>query len=464
MAGAAPDDIEELALCSWCRRAFDDAERAPKLLACKHHFCLSCARTALAGASGCVRCAHCARRTDPPAGRADRLPTHAPVLALARRLHPARPSEPEPCAKHRLPALWCAQCAAPACRACPEHAAHALRAQHEARALIQEETRALQAELRVLDAKHRDILLRALHATTSLKLRLEAELSVSDEDALAPATSDAAERDRLRAAHADALLRGRLEEVLRGATTPFDFESLRRALVSTANSSNGFDEAAASEEPRDPLVFLANYCTCASFSRRVPAAGGAGAGAGALPASGAASPSPRAPSVSPFPLLFFEMEVDGVCWGRVVVEARSDVAPRMARNFEALATGAAGVGYRGCAVFQCWENESVITGDVELNSGRGGRAALAPGAFLPDESRLGAVRGAVGMRRSQKRHDNLGLVASQFRIVLREMRGFTAIFGFVAEGLELVDRLSRTGDTAGKPHATILISNCGRLN
>ncbi|KAI5652196.1 peptidyl-prolyl cis-trans isomerase E [Phthorimaea operculella] len=429
MAGAAPDDIEELAQCSWCRRAFDDAERAPKLLACKHYFCLSCARTALSGAGGCVRCAHCARRTDPPAGRADRLPTHAPVLALVRRLHPP---EPEPCAKHRLPAMWCAPCAAPACRACPDHAAHAhaLRPQQEARALIQEETRALQAELRMLDARHRDILLRALHATTSLKLRLEAELSANGEDSVSPsdtstAAAAAAERDRLRAAHADALLRGRLEEVLRGATTPFDFERLRRALVSTTNGSNGFDETAANEETRDPLVFLANYCTCASFSRRVPASAGSTAVA-ALPASGAASPSPRAPSVSPFPLLFFEVEVDGAPWGRVVVEARSDVAPRMARNFEALATGAAGVGYRGCTVFQCWENESVITGD--------------------------------------KRHDNLGLVASQFRIVLREMRGFTAIFGFVAEGLELVDRLSRTGDTAGKPHATILISNCGRLN
>ncbi|CAK1596666.1 unnamed protein product [Parnassius mnemosyne] len=136
----------------------------------------------------------------------------------------------------------------------------------------------------------------------------------------------------------------------------------------------------------------------------------------------------------------------------------------MARNFKVLATGELGVGYRGCSVFQCWENESVITGDYELNNGRGGRSAFEESYFMPDDTKMAAVRGSVGMRRSQKRHDNLGLVGSQFRIVLREMRGFTAIFACVVEGLEIVDRLSRTGDSSGKPQSTILIASCGKLN
>lgn len=167
---------------------------------------------------------------------------------------------------------------------------------------------------------------------------------------------------------------------------------------------------------------------------------------------------------SAYPLFYFELDVNGAPFGRVVIEVRDDVAPRMARNFAVLATGELGVGYRGCSVFQCWENESVITGDFELNNGRGGRSVFEESYFMPDDTRMVAARGTVGMRRSQKRHDNLGLVGSQFRIVLREMRGFTAIFGFVVEGLELVDRLSRTGDSAGKPHTTILISSCGKLN
>lgn len=134
-----------------------------------------------------------------------------------------------------------------------------------------------------------------------------------------------------------------------------------------------------------------------------------------------------------------------------------------ARNFGALAGGELGVGYRGCSVFQCWENESVITGDFELNNGRGGRSVFAESYFLPEDTGLAAVRGAVGMRRSQRRRDTLGLVGSQFRIVLREMRGFTAIFGAVVEGLALVERVAAAGDAAGKPTQPVTIAACGRL-
>lgn len=90
-----------------------------------------------------------------------------------------------------------------------------------------------------------------------------------------------------------------------------------------------------------------------------------------------------------------------------------------------LTTGEAGMGYKGCQIFQCWEGESVITGDFELNNGRGGRSIFEEPYFLPDDTKLMAVRGTVGMRRTQKRHDNLGMVGSQFRIILQEMRGFT---------------------------------------
>lgn len=135
----------------------------------------------------------------------------------------------------------------------------------------------------------------------------------------------------------------------------------------------------------------------------------------------------------------------------------------MAKNFGLLATGETGMGYKGCSIFQCWEGESVITGDFELNNGRGGRSIFEDSFFLPDDTKLLAVRGTVGMRRTQKRHDNLGMVGSQFRVILQEMRGFTGIFGHVVEGLELVEKISTYGDTAGKPTKNILIAKCGKL-
>ncbi|XP_076377544.1 uncharacterized protein LOC117221037 isoform X2 [Megalopta genalis] len=197
---------------------------------------------------------------------------------------------------------------------------------------------------------------------------------------------------------------------------------------------------------------------------------GVGTGGGGLvtvhsssqpPSSGIAA-SLRGPS-NPYPLYYFNIEVNGSPHGRIVIEVRPDAAPKMAKNFSVLATGEVGVGYKGCAIFQCWEGESVITGDFELNNGRGGRSIFEDGYFMPDDTKFPAVRGAVGMRRTQKRHDNLGMVGSQFRIILQEMRGFTGIFGHVVEGLELVEKISTFGDQTGKPTKNILITKCGKL-
>lgn len=168
------------------------------------------------------------------------------------------------------------------------------------------------------------------------------------------------------------------------------------------------------------------------------------------------------PSVQ-YPIYYFNTEINGSPCGRILIEVRSDVAPKMAKNFNALALGELGFGYKGCQIFQCWENESIITGDFELNNGRGGRSVFEEAYFMPDDTKIMAIRGSVGMRRSQKRHDNMGLVGSQFRIILREMRGFTGIFGYVVEGLELVEKISQTGDSAGKPQSNVIISSCGKF-
>lgn len=168
------------------------------------------------------------------------------------------------------------------------------------------------------------------------------------------------------------------------------------------------------------------------------------------------------PSVHVYPIYFFNIEINGSPYGRILIEVRNDVAPKMAKNFGSLCSGELGFGYKGCSIFQCWENESIITGDFELNNGRGGRSVFEDSFFMPDDTKILAIRGSVGMRRSQKRHDNLGLVGSQFRIILREMRGFTGIFAFVVEGLDLVDKISKAGDSAGKPQSNVIVVNCGK--
>ncbi|XP_049288289.1 hormone receptor 4 isoform X2 [Anopheles funestus] len=251
-------------------------------------------------------------------------------------------------------------------------------------------------------------------------------------------------------------------------------------ILNGAGSSSALHQHAALQQQHSSQLAspggLISSSSCSSVVSLVPApsssAGSSsvvvGAGKGQSAAAAAAAAAAVAatllcnPSVHVYPIYFFSIEINGQPFGRILIEVRNDVAPKMAKNFGALCTGELGFGYKGCSIFQCWENESIITGDFELNNGRGGRSVFEEGFFMPDDTKILAIRGSVGMRRSQKRHDNMGLVGSQFRIILREMRGFTGIFAFVVEGLELVEKISQAGDSAGKPQSTVLIANCGK--
>ena len=118
------------------------------------------------------------------------------------------------------------------------------------------------------------------------------------------------------------------------------------------------------------------------------------------------------------PRFFFDIAMDGKRLGRAIIEVQATLAPKMAQNFHMLVTSEKGFGYRGCQFFQAWRNESVICGDWEHNSGRGGRAAIEDGPlFTPDETKLPCIRGAVGMRRMSKKHSSLNQV--QFIIFCR---------------------------------------------
>ena len=111
------------------------------------------------------------------------------------------------------------------------------------------------------------------------------------------------------------------------------------------------------------------------------------------------------------PRFYFDLSMEGKRLGRVIIEVQPSIAPKMAQNFSQLVTGERGFGYKGCQFFQAWRNESVICGDWEHNSGRGGRAAIEGGPlFTPDDTRLPCIRGAVGMRRMSKKHSSLNQV------------------------------------------------------
>lgn len=541
-------EIEELTLCGYCKQKFNETDQSPKLLSCKHYFCLQCMRTNLNKGQE-LYCIHCWKRTDIGDMGPESLPTYNPILCLAKnfstqlKLNTTKPPEKsnkvisENCHTHAMPlALWCHTCCAAVCRACAtttDHTNHQIKSQNDAKEQLINDvqcdlaaTGKMLHEIQRLAMQQREFLLKILEACVTLKTHVEADLTngVSHfelnetRDVLGKIRMNLAnvenlvdvqtlysnlmiEKQRLQMRYQEMYLQCQLDDLVRNSTVVFDFQMLKQALN---NIHSGGDVAFAGNSrilppnQQNPILFLANYCMSQLYSRHVitkqttingnldyhnhntipPLPGGSYLPPAPPPPHLVLAPpqkiypensvvmhSPQIPRnpINVCPLYYFNIEVNGTPMGRVLIEVRADVAPKMAKNFGLLTTGEAGMGYKGCSIFQCWEGESVITGDFELNNGRGGRSIFEDSYFLPDDTKLLAVRGTVGMRRTQKRHDNLGMVGSQFRIILQEMRGFTGIFGHVVEGLELVEKISTYGDTAGKPTKSILIVKCGKL-
>ncbi|CAH1383219.1 uncharacterized protein [Tenebrio molitor] len=537
-------EFEELMLCGYCKQKFNDSDQSPKLLSCKHYFCLQCMRTNLNKGQE-LYCVYCWKRTEIGDMGPESLPTYAPVLCLTKnfsqlKLGPKPPDKPtttkvisENCHTHAMPlALWCHTCCSPVCRACAttsDHTTHQIKSQNEAKDQLIAELQVdlasmnkMLSEIQRLAMQQREFLLKILEACVTLKTHVEADLTNNashfelseTRDTLAKLrlnlsmaenltdvhnlySSVNVEKQRLQLRYQEMYLQCQLDDLIRNSTVIFDFQLLKQALSNIHNGEVAFPGNSRILPPsqQNPILFLANYCMSQLYSRHVltkqtvngsldyhnhntiPPLNYVNHGPQHLVLTTPKniyqennlmmqnvihSPQIRNPA-NMCPLYYFNIEVNGASLGRIVIEVRADVAPKMAKNFGLLTTGEAGMGYKGCQIFQCWEGESVITGDFELNNGRGGRSIFEDSYFLPDDTKLMAVRGTVGMRRTQKRHDNLGMVGSQFRIILQEMRGFTGIFGHVIEGLELVEKISTYGDTAGKPTKNILIAKCGKL-
>ncbi|XP_060521217.1 uncharacterized protein LOC132698912 isoform X2 [Cylas formicarius] len=548
-------DFEELMLCGFCKQKFNDTDQSPKLLSCKHYFCLQCTRTNLVKGQE-LYCVYCWKRTEVGDLGPESLPTYAPVLCLAKNfaqlnlgLKPPDKGSAggaaaaaaasakvisENCHTHAMPlALWCQTCCAPVCRACAntaDHANHKIKSQNEAKDQLVAEMQIdlasmnkMLSEIQRLAMQQREFLLKILEACVTLKTHVEADLTTNTSHFELGETRDLlaklrlnlsmaenlsevqnifasvnVEKQRLQVRYQEMYLQCQLDDLIRNSSVVFDFQLLKQALNNIHNGEAVLPSNSRVLAPsqQNPILFLANYCMSQLYSRHVVSK---------QPVNGTLDyhnqnaaylggtnqqqqqqhlvlatpkniyqdnnlmmqtmiPSPQIRNPSAMcPLYYFNIEVNGAQMGRIVIEVRADVAPKMAKNFGVLTTGEAGMGYKGCQIFQCWEGESVITGDFELNNGRGGRSIFEESYFLPDDTKLLASRGTVGMRRTQKRHDNLGMVGSQFRIILQEMRGFTGIFGHVVEGIELVEKISTYGDTAGKPTKNILIVKCGKL-
>lgn len=81
MEPIAMKELEELTLCGYCKQKFNDMEMVPKLLSCKHYFCLNCVQSSMMKGRE-VFCVNCWKRTELAEQGPETLPTYSPILVL----------------------------------------------------------------------------------------------------------------------------------------------------------------------------------------------------------------------------------------------------------------------------------------------------------------------------------------------------------------------------------------------
>ncbi|GBF80384.1 peptidylprolyl isomerase [Aphanothece sacrum] len=166
------------------------------------------------------------------------------------------------------------------------------------------------------------------------------------------------------------------------------------------------------------------------------------------------------------PIVFFDVEYqdkDGEHTGRIEFELFADIVPETAENFRQLCTGDAGFGYKNSAFHRIIPNFMIQGGDFTRGNGTGGKSIY--GDKFKDEN-------------FQLKHTEPGILSmanagpntngSQFFICLVPcpwLDGKHVVFGQVSKGLDVVEKLEKTGSSSGtivypkKP----TITNCGQL-
>mmetsp|Transcript_18349 Transcript_18349/g.49333 ORF Transcript_18349/g.49333 Transcript_18349/m.49333 type:complete len:181 (-) Transcript_18349:22-564(-) len=169
------------------------------------------------------------------------------------------------------------------------------------------------------------------------------------------------------------------------------------------------------------------------------------------------------------PKVFLDVSVGGVAAGRLVLELRADVVPYTVENFRVLCTGERGVSetgknlhFKGSCFHRILPGCLCQGGDITRGDGTGGESYY--GTRFADENfelkhdRPGVVSMANG---------GPGTNSSQFFITSRKAEwvdGQCVAFGYVTDGIDVLDKIDAAGSLCGKPVKPVVITDCGQLD
>lgn len=150
------------------------------------------------------------------------------------------------------------------------------------------------------------------------------------------------------------------------------------------------------------------------------------------------------------------VEIDVQDYGTITVELNATVAPETTANFLKLA----GEGFYDGLTFHRIISGFMIQGGDPLGNGTGGSGSTIKGEFAINgvENPLSHTRGAISMGYAQGDYDG---ASSQFFIVHQDstyLDGSYAAFGYVTEGMEVVDAICENTQTEDS-NGTVLAEN-----
>lgn len=169
--------------------------------------------------------------------------------------------------------------------------------------------------------------------------------------------------------------------------------------------------------------------------------------------------------------VFLDIEIKGGEKGRITLGLFGTVAPKAVENFKSLCACDKGIGrltgvplcYRGSSIHQVVTDFGIQGGDFSHGDGTGGESIFSARFFEDESFEVQHNRpGLLSMANSGKRDTNgsqffIGTVSSMW------LDGKNIVFGYVLEGMDVVEAIQKKGTYGGRPLAKIKIVDSGVL-